>query len=271
MTDHTSYKLSYKFQKVDERDYKFSASLCETTGSEIVNIKTKNGTNNATKSASAPSFTVSTLPSIIDQGQLGDCVANAFYYSVMSQTNNKINLSRLYVYANCRCLDYTPLNQDSGTTIRTACSAILNYGVCLEPAYPYYINNYVNLPPLNAYLSAKRFKTFNYKFISQDLTSLKSALTTYNVPIVFGIMVYSSFMSNSVAKTGVVPMPNTKSEKLLGGHCICMVGYDDSKQLFTCANSWGTTWGNKGYFYLPYSYVTNPSLANDFCVTNFVF
>ena len=87
---------------------------------------------------------------------------------------------------------------------------------------------------------------------------------------VFGIMVYSSFMSNTTAKNGIVSMPNTKSEKLLGGHCICMVGYDDSTQMFKCANSWGISWGDKGYFYIPYNYVTNPSLANDFCITNVV-
>jgi C1A family cysteine protease len=270
MSDYNCYKLSYKFQKIDERDYIFTASLDKTNEKEIITIKTKAGTTTTSKTTSVPSFTISKLPNIIDQGQIGDCVANAFYYTVMSQTKNAINLSRLYLYANCRCIDYTPLNKDDGTTIRTACTAVLNYGVCLEPLYPHN-SNYTTLPPLNAYQNAKRFKTFNYLFINKDLTSLKSALTNYNVPIIFGILVYSTFMSSAVSKTGIVPMPNTKTDKIIGGHCVCMVGYDDSKQLFKCANSWGTSWGDKGYFYLPYSYVTNPSLANDFCVTNFVF
>jgi C1A family cysteine protease len=270
MSTNSKYNLSYKFQKIDERDYIFTASLDKTNQKEIITIKTKAGTTTISKTESMPSFAVTNLPNIIDQGQIGDCVANAFYYTVMSQTKNTINLSRLYVYANCRCIDYTPLNRDDGTTIRTACNSILNYGVCLESVYPYN-SNFKILPPLNTYQNAKRFKTFSYQFVNQDLVSLKSALTNFKVPIVFGIMVYSSFMSSNVYKTGIVPMPNTKTEKLLGGHCICMVGYDDSKQLFTCANSWGATWGDKGYFYLPYSYITNPSLANDFCVTNFVY
>jgi C1A family cysteine protease len=127
------------------------------------------------------------------------------------------------------------------------------------------------LPPLNCYQAAKRFQKFSYIFIQQTVTSIKSALTTYNVPIVFGIMVYSSFMSKEVSTTGMVPMPNTKTETFLGGHCVVIVGYNDTTQRFTCAKSRGTSWGNKGYFYLPYNYVTNASLSGDFCVTQFTY
>ena len=76
-------------------------------------------------------------------------------------------------------------------------------------------------------------------------------------------------MSNSVAANGIVPMPNTKTETLDGGHCTCIVGYDNTKQWFICANSWGTSWGDKGYFYMPYAYITNPNLASDFCYLDF--
>ena len=270
MSTELKYNLSYKFQKLDERDYKFTAQIDKTQNLEIINIKKITGNTTVSKIVSIPSFTIPNLPTIIDQGAIGDCVANAFYYAVMLQTKNAINLSRLYIYANCRCIDYTPLNQDDGTIIRTACSAILNYGICLEQVYPYN-SNYKILPPLNAYQNAKKFKLFNYQFVNQDLVSLKSALTNYKVPIVFGIMVYASFMTKNVTQSGIVPMPNTKTEKLLGGHCVCMVGYDDSKQMFKCANSWGTSWGDKGYFYLPYKFVVDSNLSNDFCVTNFVY
>ncbi|HLG96380.1 MAG TPA: hypothetical protein VKX49_08720 [Bryobacteraceae bacterium] len=42
--------------------------------------------------------------------------------------------------------------------------------------------------------------------------------------------------------------------------------YDDAKQLFTFRNSWGSSWGDQGYGYLPYAYVLDPSLASDFWV-----
>jgi C1A family cysteine protease len=80
---------------------------------------------------------------------------------------------------------------------------------------------------------------------------------------VFGFTVYDSFESPAVAKSGHAPMP-TPGEATIGGHAVMGVGYDDSKQWFIVRNSWGPTWGMKGYFTLPYAYLTDTSLADDF-------
>ena len=53
-------------------------------------------------------------------------------------------------------------------------------------------------------------------------------------------------------------------ETLLGGHACYCLGYDDSKSSFIVRNSWGTGWGDKGHFYIPYQYLTNSNLADDF-------
>ena len=79
----------------------------------------------------------------------------------------------------------------------------------------------------------------------------------------FGISVYESFESSAVAKSGKVPMPKPK-EKMLGGHAILAVGYDDTQRRFIIRNSWGPDWGVKGYFTLPYEYVLDSNLADDF-------
>ena len=42
------------------------------------------------------------------------------------------------------------------------------------------------------------------------------------------------------------------------------VGYDEAKQCFVIRNSWGTGWGDKGYFYLPYGFITDSNLSDDF-------
>ena len=47
------------------------------------------------------------------------------------------------------------------------------------------------------------------------------------------------------------------------------VGYNDATQRFIVRNSWGASWGQQGYFEIPYDYLTNPDLADDFWVINF--
>jgi C1A family cysteine protease len=53
-------------------------------------------------------------------------------------------------------------------------------------------------------------------------------------------------------------------EKTLGGHAVVAVGYNDAQQRFLVRNSWGTGWGKKGYFTMPYAYLTDPNLSDDF-------
>ena len=97
---------------------------------------------------------------------------------------------------------------------------------------------------------------------TQTLDQLKGCLAA-GYPIVFGFSVYESFETQAVAKTGKVPMPKSK-EKQLGGHAVLAVGYDDASKRFIVRNSWGTGWGLQGYFTIPYDYLTDGNLADDF-------
>ena len=289
-------KLNYQFQKWDDRNHVFEA-VNEKTYSIVIPKKSevhfgniKNPKPHSTFSLSKPNpkpkpspkpkpnpnpqstntpFRITNMPPILDQGNLGDCVANAFSLCISLQTANNLSISRLYHYANCRILDNTSLDHDDGTTIQTACSAFSDYGACQETVWPYNISNALQMPPLSAYQAAKKFKSFTYTYIKQDLNSLKACLLTYKTPIIFGFLVYSSFMTQQVASTGQVPSPNVNTESNLGGHCISIVGFDDTTQKFTCANSWGTKWGANGYCFIPYTYLLNPNLASDFCFTQF--
>ena len=72
-------------------------------------------------------------------------------------------------------------------------------------------------------------------------------------------------MSNNVARTGVMPYPNTKRERLLGGHAVLLVGYDKTKKVFIVRNSFGKNWGDKGYFYMPFD-IIRPEMSDDYWI-----
>ncbi|MVU83445.1 hypothetical protein GPX89_40185 [Nocardia sp. ET3-3] len=81
-------------------------------------------------------------------------------------------------------------------------------------------------------------------------------------PFVFGFTAYESIFTPAVDKTGAIPLPH-HSEKVVGGHCVVAVGYDDSRQVFRIRNSWGETWGDNGYGTMPYAYLLS-RIASDF-------
>ena len=78
---------------------------------------------------------------------------------------------------------------------------------------------------------------------------------------IFGFTIYASFF-NADTNGGIVPMPG--QERIEGGHAVLAVGYDDGKGRFMIQNSWGASKGDKGYYYMPYQYLTNTILADDF-------
>ncbi len=119
-----------------------------------------------------------------------------------------------------------------------------------------------------AFASGLQHEALQYKGIIQSLSQLKSCIAS-GFPFIFGITIFSSFESDEVAKTGKVPLPS-HADSMCGGHCIAAVGYSDTTQKFICRNSWSSSWGDKGYFYLDYSYVTNPGLASDFWTISLV-
>jgi C1A family cysteine protease len=202
---------------------------------------------------------------VYDQGQLGSCTANAigaaFEFELVKQSLPDFMPSRLFIYYNERAMEGS-VSTDSGAQIRDGIKSVAKQGVCPEPMWPYVIAKFRTKPPKPCYVEALKHRVSLYQRLVPTLNQLKGCLAS-GYPFVFGFTVYDSFESPAVAKSGHAPMP-APAEAVIGGHAVMAVGFDDSKQWFIVRNSWGTTWGMKGYFTLPYAYVTDPNLADDF-------
>lgn len=211
---------------------------------------------------------------IEDQGALGSCTANAgvgmieFYekkaYGVW------LDASRLFLYKATRnLLGWTG---DTGAYLRTTMGAMALFGVPPEKYWPYKIASFDAEPTAFLYAFAQSFQALNYYRldpVGTTPTNLLSQIKTNlagNLPSMFGFTVYDSISQANGAGKGKIPFP-CSTDKVAGGHAIMAIGYDDTLAIkntnggktttgaLLIRNSWGTSWGDVGYGWLPYEYV----------------
>jgi C1A family cysteine protease len=208
----------------------------------------------------------SQCPSVYDQGQLGSCTANAIGAAVQFDRLRQILKpdfipSRLFIYYNERVIENT-VPYDNGAQIRDGIKSVATLGVCDEKLWQYDITQFEKKPPTEAFEAATKNIAASYCRVARALSQMKGCLAS-GYPFVFGFTVYESFESDAVASSGVVNMP-ASGEKTLGGHAVLAVGYDDAEQRFIVRNSWGSSWGQAGYFTMPYAYLLDENLSDDF-------
>jgi C1A family cysteine protease len=199
-----------------------------------------------------------------DQGQLGSCTANALVGNLefleRKAGHTVTDLSRLFIYYNERAMEGT-INEDAGAMIRDGVKSLVKLGVCTEKKWPYTISKFTRKPAAACYTQAAAHQVLSYHRVL-GLQQMRQCLAE-GYPFVFGFSVYEGFESATVARTGKLNLPKP-SEKQLGGHAVCAVGYDDAAKRVLVRNSWGADWGIKGYFTMPYDYINNGNLADDF-------
>lgn len=206
------------------------------------------------------------MPEVWNQSELGSCTAHAIgaavrYMQKKQKPEWDFMPSRLFIYYNERVVEGT-VNEDSGAQIRTGIQVVNKLGVCKESYWPYVIAKFANKPVKAAFTNAAVHQALRYQRVPQTAVGIKSVLAK-GLPVVFGFSVYESFESEEVARTGIVPMPG-RNEKSLGGHAVCISGYDTAKKMFLVRNSWGSDWGDGGYFWMPEDYVLDENLSDDF-------
>lgn len=196
---------------------------------------------------------------IFDQGKEGSCTANAgadVYEFLLKQHGIEFNGSRNFLYYTERMID-GDTSEDLGSSMHTIAEALIHYGICEEKLWPYKESNMFIDPTANCWNSARNHRITNMVEL-KTLEDMKTCLIQGS-PFMFGTTIYQSFVDTT---DGWIKMPKL-FDVVLGGHALVILGYIEEKKVFIGRNSWSTSWGDNGYFYLPYEYMMNPDLCSE--------
>lgn len=240
-------RLGWKRDREDHRDFRFMASA-EQPPAFLPEVDLRRY-----------------APPIQDQGDLGSCVAHAITsalrWHVIRSGGRDYPLSRLALYYCGRYIEKTT-EEDSGLEIRDGIKAAKDYGVPREDQWPYDVSKFKLPPPKKALDEGCLWSGLTYERVKTKAAWIKAALSS-GFPVVFGVTLYESF--ENVKSDGLVKFPDPEKEAELGGHCMLLVGYKDGR--FIVKNSWGASWGDAGYCYVPENYVSSVALgAGDYWV-----
>ena len=210
---------------------------------------------------------------IWNQGSINSCSANAVSNQLILSDKKQVMKfvpSRLYIYYNSRMMDNEDVSKpvsDNGASLKSVYKGILNYNVISEDTYPYDTSKVNDVPSPEIYKEAM-FKNmnpiFSYRRLHPCLYSFKYVISQLELPILFGMAVYSNFMQLSKDND----LLDRANSEFLGLHGVLMIGYNDEDQSVTVVNSHGEKFGNNGTFRMSYTYLMDEKLSFEHWIIN---
>lgn len=202
------------------------------------------------------------FPPIKNQGKQGACssfsLTSVFEYFINNETHQNDDMSEAYVYYNAREIQ-GDTSIDEGANLYNVIRGMASKGVCLEELCPYDSSVFDKRPSDEAYEDGKGHTVTTAKDIPISVETVKSAIND-GYPVVGCFRIFESLQENT---SGYIPMPtdNERSSEEEKFHAMVICGYNDKHGHFIVRNSWGTDFGDKGYCYLPYSYLRDSDLT----------
>ena len=201
---------------------------------------------------------------IKNQDGSGSCVSQAtsYYAEILNfkETGEWVSLSPKFLYSQCHL---NPM----GSYVKDNMILMKSKGICTEQDLSSYENGN---PPTEDFMIRKQDITAQaydestmyeakdyYTWGSPTLDMYKQAIVNNNGCIII------SWGNNQCWQNAEIDLPAYR-QQMVWQHGILLIGYDDSKKCFKFINSWGTEWGDNGYGYLPYEYVTQGYVTNPF-------
>ena len=187
------------------------------------------------------------VTSVKNQGGCGSCVSFGTSASVESRVKIQrgaaysIDLSEAHLFY---CIARSQArNCGNGWWPESAMTAFRDIGVTDEACYPYVAGDQ-DCTSRCADWASRVTKISGYTMVN-TIASIKEWIAN-NGPAEACFTVYNDFFSYS---SGVY---HKTSNDVAGGHCVCIVGYSDAEQCWICKNSWGTGFGESGFFKIGY-------------------